>query len=929
MVGPQKRRNHKKTQRTLCEAPGGKSPRSSCDGSSRMSERSKRSWSLTDGKERGAAQKTALCNTDSIGDTQIRNSLTTIQTAPLDAVNLMVTRAGILLFLLLFVGNSNSECVDKYGNTAICNSIQEFADDTRFHDDQYYYLYIKDCTNDTLDFGNVSFSNIAMVEIFCPVTSVVGELVVAFPNAKGFALNQCVLKHLDWQTIYTRNMKNLYVRECPLSCECLNHWATLKRFPGMDGIPDHFYKCKPDCIFNELVTKQTRYEPKIGEDIHISIEIHGLFTNKTWTKKQYFTFEDAKYEDYTREIVERVNETHAELFIRNITNRDLRYVYFICYHCLNFKYQTFQILVPTPPVLTFYPKMRQDPGLDQLRIRAHPISPMNLTITRHDLNITETHEIEANKDHRYFKNFIVRDYGNRNSLKVLLRMFSDPHQDTGFVHGNASFTVCTPSGCTTKTHFINHAGPYDASVYRPFGIYSKIAHFQSIITKKPWHMLTTTTAEPNIASHLSTIVSVIWVFLIFAVLLTLGIYLFGMRKPKRVPVIQLQEERRVEVVAVEKEEEEQEEEEEEEEVPAPTRNPPSIRRPSNETEQTLLKLEEQTPIIALDYVNRVIPFINSSNVRIKSIIGRGAFGDVYSGIWDKTNEPVAIKTLRPDAAGDIEKEAKIASKLEHPNIVKFYGVMMDRNHLVLVFEMMNRGDLLSYLRNRTPKGHGYNQFPPPLLLKELVKICVDVITAVSYLASQQIVHRDIAARNFLVSGDDDQKIISSLDRPPIIIADFGMSKQLYCDRSYYPLFGENAIPLRWLAPESIRRQKFDHMSDVWSLGVTLWEIFTYGKVPYEHLSNQELSHHVQQLLPFHHDIIPNEFYNMMLKCWEYDANKRPTAEDLLADPLFAEYRRAPTQQNNGACKTSPTKNADDSEVCGKSNPAADVEEHTV
>ena len=133
-----------------------------------------------------------------------------------------------------------------------------------------------------------------------------------------------------------------------------------------------------------------------------------------------------------------------------------------------------------------------------------------------------------------------------------------------------------------------------------------------------------------------------------------------------------------------------------------------------------------------------------------------------------------------------------------------------------------------------------------------------------YLTTQHFTHRDLAARNCLV-GENLQ----------VKISDFGLTRDIY-ESEYYRVSGtERLLPVRWMAPESLTFGKFTSESDIWSYGVVLWEIFTFGKIPYYLSSNKEvledvsLGHHLDPPVG-----CPDLVRKLMLSCWEHRPSNR-------------------------------------------------------
>lgn len=136
-------------------------------------------------------------------------------------------------------------------------------------------------------------------------------------------------------------------------------------------------------------------------------------------------------------------------------------------------------------------------------------------------------------------------------------------------------------------------------------------------------------------------------------------------------------------------------------------------------------------------------------------------------------------------------------------------------------------------------------------------------TALSYLESKKFVHRDIAARNVLVSSQNCIKL-----------ADFGLSRWVE-DQSYYHS-SKGMLPIKWMAPESINFRRFTTASDVWMFGVCTWEILMLGIKPFQGVKNSEVIGKLEngERLPLPMDC-PPRLYSLMSQCWSYEPHKRP------------------------------------------------------
>ncbi|TSL28214.1 BDNF/NT-3 growth factors receptor [Bagarius yarrelli] len=236
-----------------------------------------------------------------------------------------------------------------------------------------------------------------------------------------------------------------------------------------------------------------------------------------------------------------------------------------------------------------------------------------------------------------------------------------------------------------------------------------------------------------------------------------------------------------------------------------------------------------------------VQHIKRHNIVLRRELGEGAFGKVflaecYNLTPDQEKILVAVKTLKEaseSGRADFHREAELLTNLQHEHIVKFYGVCVESDPLIMVFEYMKHGDLNKFLRAHGPDAilmaDGQHSMLVELTQSQMLHIAQQIAAGMVYLASQHFVHRDLATRNCLVG-----------ENLLVKIGDFGMSRDVY-STDYYRVGGHTMLPIRWMPPESIMYRRFTTESDVWSLGVVLWEIFTYGKQPWYQLSNNEVS----------------------------------------------------------------------------------------
>ncbi|XP_050076106.1 activated Cdc42 kinase-like [Anopheles maculipalpis] len=256
-------------------------------------------------------------------------------------------------------------------------------------------------------------------------------------------------------------------------------------------------------------------------------------------------------------------------------------------------------------------------------------------------------------------------------------------------------------------------------------------------------------------------------------------------------------------------------------------------------------------------------------------LGTGEFGIVQQGVWTNGSEriQVAIKCLCRERMQsnpmEFLKEAAMMHSIEHENIVRLYGVVLDTESLMLVTELAHLRSLLECLKD---PGLRVSFLTVPTLCEFSSQIC----NGMMYLENKRFIHRDLAARNILVFSKNKVKI-----------SDFGLSRALGVGKDYYQTnFNVNLkLPIAWCAPECINFLRFTHASDVWAYGVCLWEIFSYGFQPWAALTGHQILEaidepHYQRLEK--PECCPKEYYALMLKCWQHDALKRPKFSEIFS-----------------------------------------------
>uniref|UniRef100_A0A3P9HJ99 receptor protein-tyrosine kinase n=1 Tax=Oryzias latipes TaxID=8090 RepID=A0A3P9HJ99_ORYLA len=269
--------------------------------------------------------------------------------------------------------------------------------------------------------------------------------------------------------------------------------------------------------------------------------------------------------------------------------------------------------------------------------------------------------------------------------------------------------------------------------------------------------------------------------------------------------------------------------------------------------------------------------VDRHKLTLGKTLGEGEFGSVMEGLLSQEDAvlKVAVKTMKiaictRSEMEDFLREAACMKEFDHGNVMRLLGVCLQTVESegypspVVILPYMKHGDLHSYLLYSR-----LGDCPVYLPSQMLIKFMTDIARGMEYLSSKNFIHRDLAARNCMLN-----------ENMNVCVADFGLSKKIY-NGDYYRQGRISKMPVKWIAIESLADRVYTTKSDVWSFGVTMWEIATRGQTPYPGVENSEIYDYLRQgnrlkQPPDCLDLI----YSLMFSCWLLSPKDRPSFEAL-------------------------------------------------
>ena len=266
--------------------------------------------------------------------------------------------------------------------------------------------------------------------------------------------------------------------------------------------------------------------------------------------------------------------------------------------------------------------------------------------------------------------------------------------------------------------------------------------------------------------------------------------------------------------------------------------------------------------------------INKDTITIGSKLGSGEFGSVHTGLWESPIGDLQVALKITNKADEQTRtaflqEAAILGQFSHPNILRLVGVVTLTAPNMIVTELMQeelKRFLLS-LQTQHQQDVDYETIAPHFL-----SFSRQVASGMQHLAQRECIHRDIAARNILLT-----------DKCVCKIGDFGMSRRLETESDYYKVKGSHKLPIKWSAPEAIFFKRYTLKSDVWSYGMLLYEIWSMGRKPWPYEDNRSAVEKMARAANLPPPAgCPRSLYQLMVSTWHPKPDQRPDMNEVVS-----------------------------------------------